>query len=412
MAVVRPGEFIYFVCKGDNGKVKVRGITLEVLGDGTLVAGVDPAVVKGVPNAILFEKSGSKSVGLIKIPAESVSTVVPAGWGNQAGGVAPKLAAAKVAWEKMSGEALNSSETEQLGQQTNPSGPSRKSRLEEDLLQMSQELWDVSEEEGESSSDGGMDRRRRGGKHLAPGASGSSAERPKSREGKNSGKEADFQKLMLKSLSSGASPSDMVPLMMMQMMMQQQSNKKSRRRGRDRSPGSSDSDSSGDDELGKDPGMKSVATLHRLHRRVKHHPRDIIRNFEKELTEELGVVPGQSWTTRDWVRRQPWGKFKGIYRTAIQDCAVYEMIRAGQHDCAAAQVIQNLKSKVQSVLSNGDWQTAWLLCGLQDPLQKKEFGGTKEEMSVISGYINSLHKLKRKMKESQAVGAEDPEADK
>ena len=293
MAVVRPGEFIYFVCKGDNGKVKVKGITLEVLSDGTLVAGVDPAVVKGVPNAILFEKSGSKSVGLIKIPAESVSTVVPAGWGNQAGGVAPKLAAAKVAWEKMSGEALNSSETEQLGQQTNPSGPSRKSRLEEDLLQMSQELWDVSEEEGESSSDGGMDRRRRGGKHLAPGASGSSAERPKSREGKNSGKEADFQKLMLKSLSSGASPSDMVPLMMMQMMMQQQSDKKSRRRGRDRSPGSSDSDSSGDDELGKDPGMKSVATLHRLHRRVKHHPRDIIRNFEKELTEELGVVPGQ-----------------------------------------------------------------------------------------------------------------------
>ena len=77
------------------------------------------------------------------------------------------------------------------------------------------------------------------------------------------------------------------------------------------------------------------------------------------------------------------------------------MIRAGQHDSAAAQVIQNLKSKVQSVLSNGDWQTAWLLCGLQDPLQRKEFGGTKEEMSVISGYINSLHKLKKKMKESR-----------
>ena len=404
MAMVRPGESVYFICKGEQGKVRVKGIALEVTAEGTLVAGVDPSVIQGVPNAILFEQTGCKSVGLIKVPADSVSTVQPAGWGNQVGGVAPKMVNAKKAWEKMSGEGgLNSSETELLNPPAESSAKPKKSRLEEDLLQMSQELWDVSEEEGESSSDGEINRRKNGGKQLAPGASGSGVSKEKNKEKKHGGKEADFQKLMLRSLSSGASPTDMVPLMMMQMMMQQQqsSTKKGHRRGRNQSPGSSDSDSSEDDELGRDPGMKSVATLHRLHRRVKHHPRDIIRNFEKELTEELGVVPGQSWTTRDWVRRQPWGKFKGIYRTAIQDCAVYEMIRAGQHDSAAAQVIQNLKSKVQSVLSNGDWQTAWLLCGLQDPLQRKEFGGTKEEMSVISGYINSLHKLKKKMKESR-----------
>lgn len=96
-------------------------------------------------------------------------------------------------------------------------------------------------------------------------------------------------------------------------------------------------------------------------------------------------------------------------RTAVQDAQAYELLRAGHTDSAAAQLVQNMKSKLQSVLSGGDWETAWLLTGIQDPLSKKEWAGSREEMAIISGYVSSLHKLKRKMKEAGAAAKEEPE---
>jgi len=68
-------------------------------------------------------------------------------------------------------------------------------------------------------------------------------------------------------------------------------------------PGTSFSDDSEEGELSRDSGMKAVVTLNKLHRKVKRHPRQIIKQFEKELLEELAVVPGQAWSIRDWLRR-------------------------------------------------------------------------------------------------------------
>ena len=148
--------------------------------------------------------------------------------------------------------------------------------------------------------------------------------------------------------------------------------------------------------------MKAVTTLNRLHRQVQDHPRRICELFEKEAREELGVVPGQSWTLKDYVKRQQWGKFKGIFRCAIMDVAAYEYIRSGQHESAAAQLIQNLKAKMQSVLQGGDWSSAWLLTGLQDPLARREFAGSREEMAIVSGYVDALHKLQKRVREAKA----------
>ena len=147
--------------------------------------------------------------------------------------------------------------------------------------------------------------------------------------------------------------------------------------------------------------MKAVVTLHRLHRRIKRRPGSICKKFEKEITTELGIVPGQPWTLRQWLAKQPWGKFRGIYRCAIQDAIAYEYLRNGQHEVAAAQLAQNMKSKIQSVLQGGDWSAAWLLTGIADPLTKKEWGGTQEEMAVVSEYVNALAKLKKKVKEAK-----------
>ena len=76
------------------------------------------------------------------------------------------------------------------------------------------------------------------------------------------------------------------------------------------------------------------------------------------------------------------------------------MLRTNQPEAATAQLVQKLKAKVQSVLAGGDWQASWLLTGLPDPLARKEFAGSKEEMAIISGYMEALAGLKKKIKES------------
>jgi len=197
-----------------------------------------------------------------------------------------------------------------------------------------------------------------------------------------------------------------MPLMMMTMLLEK--DKKGSHRRRDRASGSSDllgggscEDSEADDDL-RGKGMRAVSTLHRLHAQVQRRPRKICEIFEREVIEELGFAAGQSWTLRDFVKRQPWGKFKGIYRCAMTDVAAYEMIRQGKSDQAAAQLVQNLKAKIQSVLSQGDWQSARLLTGLPDPMARKEFAGTKEEMSIVAEYMSSLAKLKKRVKEAQS----------
>ena len=97
------------------------------------------------------------------------------------------------------------------------------------------------------------------------------------------------------------------------------------------------------------------------------------------------MVPGAPWTVKGYIKRFHWGKFKGLYRCAIEDVAVYEMLRQKEYESTTAQCIQNMKSKMQAVLQQGGWSSAWLLTGLSDPLRPREFAGTKEELAASRG---------------------------
>ena len=81
------------------------------------------------------------------------------------------------------------------------------------------------------------------------------------------------------------------------------------------------------------------------------------------------------------------------------DAAAYELLRNGDYEIAAAQLV-NMKAKQQAVIQQGDWSSAWLLTGLPDPLQRREFAGSKQEMAVVSGYLKAIHDLKKKVRES------------
>ena len=89
------------------------------------------------------------------------------------------------------------------------------------------------------------------------------------------------------------------------------------------------------------------------------------------------------------------------------DAAAYELARAGDSHGAAAQLAQNMKSQLQCALSGGEWQSAWLLTGIEDPISKREFAGSKSGMAVIANYVKSLHKLRKKVKEAGTAKEED-----
>ena len=238
-----------------------------------------------------------------------------------------------------------------------------------------------------------------------------------SSEKKKSKGEGDLVKQMLvKNLADGKDANEMLPAVLMAMLLDKDKGKESRRsRGASSSDylelhGGSDSDESDADE-DKAKGMKAVELLHRLHRSIRRHPKRVCEQFEKEVIEDLGIVKGQAWTLKDYVRKQQWGKFKGLYRTAIMDVEVYELLRSNQPDVAAAQVIQNLKSKMQAVMQGGDWGSAWLLTGLPDPLMKREFAGSRQEMSIISGYLDAVHRLQKRVRESKGHAGHHGEED-
>ena len=417
--MTQAGHVAHCLVRNSSGEaIRVSGRVVEA-SEESVVLGIIAGEARKVPGAVVKEEDGTR-IGFLRVPSSACTSDRPSNWEGPPKEV-PKTSTCKRVWEKVSQERLESSEAE--FPTPTPKAAARKSRgLDADLKVLESMMEQGSESESEDSSvEDPDDRGGRGASSshqmLPPGAS-SSKDVSGHREGKKSKKEEDSMqklcaKLVSKGLEEGQSPSELLPLMMMSMLTDQASGRKKKKKNDKEWSllGGSDSEDSGDGEDFKNSGMKAVSTLHKLHRRVLRHPDKVCREWEKEITAEMGVVPGQAWTVKEYLRRVHWGKFKGIYRCAVMDAQAYELIRRGDHQAGAAQLVQNMKSKIQSVISNGDWSGAWLLTGIPCPLAKKEFGGTKEEMAVVSGYLSSLGKLRKQVKDSQGALHQEEEGE-
>ncbi len=420
----KPGTEVYFVVRRANGeKARLTGRVVEASEDSVIVASKASSLPNTVPQIVLSTGGDNpEKLAFLRLEPQSLTSTCRVGWEK---GKVPALKVCLETWKKVGAAELVSSDLEKPQDvprdlpQDVPRKKTSKVGLQEDFSRLRKVLAaQESDESGESSDElPEFGARLRSG-HLPPGqkprgmASSSKADR------KDAVSEQDVLMSMVeKGLEQGQNPSDLLPVMMMSMLVQQQKSDKSRRKARARgkewgSLGGSSDDSDDDDvENLKDSGMKSVVTLQKLHRRVKRHPKRVIAEFEREILEELGVVEGQAWSIRDWLRQIQWSKYKGLQRCAAMTAAAYELARAGQADAACAQLAQNLKSIHQCVLQQGSWETAWLLTGVADPCSKREFGGSKEEMAIVSQYISSLSKLRKRVKETQSSGVGDEEGE-
>ena len=391
------GSLVFLRCRASLGDKSVAGWVVDVSED-EVVIGTSPASGEGIDH-ILKATAGDIPVSFFRVPSDSVSESQPSNWKGPRAKDLPTFAAAQTAWKKVATEDLESSDAGPAHGALRRRG--KDGRLRGDLQGLGK-LFAAGvddEEEDEEDDEGPLS-------FLAP---GQGRKTKAQKAGKKKSDDLDLHQLIRGSLESGEKASDLLPVMMMAMLLDKgKKKKKDKASGSSELLGGSSSDEEGESDL-RAKGLRAVSTLNKLHEQIKKKPEKVCRLFEREVIEELGVVPGQAWTLRDYIRKQPWGKFKGIYRCAMMDVAVYEELRSGRADVAAAQVVQNLKAKLQSVLQQGDWQSAWLLTGLPDPLSRKDFAGSKEEMTVISGYVEALANLKKKVRETQSSSHGDEE---
>ncbi|CAE7354505.1 unnamed protein product, partial [Symbiodinium microadriaticum] len=403
------GEVAHVVCHGSNGLLHVTGWIVH-LSEGEACIGTALGSLSGIASKT-SGKAGGEEIGFIKVKRDALLGSKPAEWKGLLCKDLPTWSNSHKAWGQVADKDLSSSGAEGPRAQK----PARsKTRIEEELGSLKQLFQkrrgsaaedDEDEEETEDEDEDLAEE-----EFLRPGAA---AKKSKSQKATKD-PEPDLKREIAKALAGGQSATELLPLAMMAMLGEDK--KRSRRSRAEKNEassllGGSSSDESDDDRKLSSRGLRAVSTLHRLHDRIQKNPRKIYLTYEKEIREELGIVPGQSWTLKDYMRKQPWGKFKGIYRCAMMDVAAYEQLRAGNHEIAAAQLVQNMKAKLQSVLQGGDWASAWLLTGLVDPMQKRDFAGTREEMSVISGYVEALASLKKKVKEANAATAAEDEGE-
>ena len=77
-------------------------------------------------------------------------------------------------------------------------------------------------------------------------------------------------------------------------------------------------------------------------------------------------------------------------------------------DPGAALVTQCLKALHQCALDDGNWQLAWELSSLRDPLKKPKFGGSERELAAIAAHSKAITELEDRMRKARKREEQTP----
>ena len=104
---------------------------------------------------------------------------------------------------------------------------------------------------------------------------------------------------------------------------------------------------------------------------------------------------------------------------------VLTMQLENRHEEATLQVVLGLRATHQASSDSGNWQVAWLLTHLEDPMQRRRFGREQSQLETVAAYLKSQQELEKRSKQArfgnraetenpdeQAERATDPEKDK
>lgn len=283
----------------------------------------------------------------------------------------PSLDACKKAWAKVDSQTVKSSDAEAA------TGSERgKKDLQFDMEQLQQLLGRENGSSGSSSSDSEseMETRARAAHFLPPGRGSLPKERNKSAE-------VDVSQLMLRQ-----APSELMPLMMMSMLASQSSKNKCKRRGLFFQG----------HRKSKGGGLSSPPS-----QACEKAPRP----RAKEMTHDLGVIPGQAWSVRDYLRKQQWGKFK-----RHDGCRGLRTSEVGRRCRSSRSTLAKYEGKDAECDPRKRLELSMASYGITGSLGKE--GIWRQPRRDGCGkwlYVEALHRLRKKVLESKGHGAAEDE---
>ena len=288
------GEIAYFVAKGAEGLIaRVTGKVVETKGD-TVVVATRPCDVKGIPNHLLASAPGDHTeITFLRIPASSCVYSRPPVWLACDPGQLPDsdLGCMGRAWPRSVSSEAEKPHVEKKGVHARAQKPSFVRGLGPLQRHVS----------GEGLGEGQLRQRGPGPAKSEPEASASGRRqffipRASLRPEKEQPKKCFSTRYHADTVGEG----DL--------------------RGQEPSR----PHALPDDELHDGPALQGV----------EEKPSGTEADQEasaEDLQWRMGIVRGQSWTVRDYLKKQNWGKFKGIYRCAMMDAQAYEQYFAGSY---------------------------------------------------------------------------------
>ena len=199
------------------------------------------------------------------------------------------------------------------------------------------------------------------------------------------------------SAAAGSTEDPLRTLLTLQMLETLKSKKTSRRR----SPSSSAStlsSSSGTRERrsGKDKGAaKALRQYHESKRRMFKRPLKHVRRYLKEVEEQLGGGDDILYRLVDYTRKIYWGKQRTLQRVHVLLHEILRLMLKNRFEEAALQTVLSLRAVHQCSLDNGRWDLAWLLTHVEDPFQRRRWGGETQEVEVVAAYVKALEDLEK-----------------
>lgn len=128
---------------------------------------------------------------------------------------------------------------------------------------------------------------------------------------------------------------------------------------------------------------------------MRKRPLKYVKQYVQEVEEELGVDNGKPYNLHDMGRRVSWGKQKSLQRTHYILSEVLTLLLKKKYEQATLQTMLGLRAIHQTALDQGDWSLSWLLTHLPNVWDRKQWGGSAEELGNVAAYLRSMEELNK-----------------
>ena len=226
---------------------------------------------------------------------------------------------------------------------------------------------------------------------------------PKFAQSQSSGADRSPQTTFAPPDQTGAAPTDpnlLVQLEMLRVLRGMQNDQGSRREPEE------DEDWKAKTSLGK-----AAAGMRRHKTRLKSRPKAVIDEFRDSVLEGLNVKPGQPWSYVDMHKTVPWGQYRSLQRCYILMMNIIEHLDNGDIAQGTALACQSSKAIQQCALQQGNWKVAWGFTGLHDPLTRRTFAGSLEELEVVADWLKAEEEIHQKARKGVSANLSDQESD-